>query len=184
MGFARETAQSLLMSVPLSTIKSALRIDYDDDDTELVRLREAAISLIERRTSLTLTPQTLYLYLSQFKDTLVPGSPYTSATSVTYKDVSGSTITMPTTDWWIDQTDGPMPMLRFLQVPSIKDGTAITFTYLGGYATLPNEVTHAVIALVGGWYNNPEAWQPIGLQAVPFTLEYIIEAISNRSPLR
>ena len=172
------------MSVPLSTIKSALRIDYDDDDTELVRLREAAVALIERRTSLTLTPQTLSLYLSEFKDTLVPGSPFTTATSVVYKDSGGTTTTMPATDWWIDLTDGPMPMIRFLSWPSIKAGTAITVTYSAGYATLPNEVTHAVIALVGGWYNNPEAWQPIGLQAVPFTLEYIIEAISNRSPLR
>ena len=44
------------MTVPLSTIKSALKIDYDDDDTDIVRLREAAISLVERRTQLLLSP--------------------------------------------------------------------------------------------------------------------------------
>ena len=172
------------MTVPLSTIKSALRIDYDDDDLELVRLREAAISLLSRRTELLLYQQTATMYLADFSDTLLSSYPFTSLTSVVYKDGSNVTTTMPATDYWVDLTDGPIPVLRFLDKPGIYEGTAITVTYSAGYSSVPNELTHAVIALTGAWYNNPEASQPISLAVVPFALEYIIEACSVRSGIR
>ena len=172
------------MTVPLSTIKSALKIDYDDDDTDIVRLREAAISLVERRTQLLLSPQTSTLYIARFTDTLLPAYPYSSLTSVVYMDGSNVSTTMPATDYWIDKTQGPMFVLRFLEQPAIYEGTAITVTYAAGYATIPNEIVHAVIALTGAWYNNPEASQPISLAVVPFALEYIIEACSVRSGIR
>ena len=172
------------MTVPLSTIKSALRIDYDDDDLELVRLREAAISLLSRRTELLLYQQTATMYLADFSDTLLSSYPFTSLTSVVYKDASNVTTTMPAADYWVDKTQGPMFVLRFLEHPAIYEGTAITVTYEAGYATIPNEIVHAVIALTGAWYNNPEASQPISLAVVPFALEYIIEACSVRSGIR
>ena len=172
------------MTVPLSTIKSALRIDYDDDDLELVRLREAAISLLSRRTELLLYEQTAKMYLADFSDTLLPSYPFTSLTTVVYTNASHVTTTMPSSDYWVDKTQGPMFVLRFLEHPAIKEGHAITVTYEAGYATIPNEIVHAVIALTGAWYNNPEASQPISLAVVPFALEYIIEACSVRSGIR
>jgi hypothetical protein len=41
-----------------------------------------------------------------------------------------------------------------------------------------------MIALVGHWYNNPEAAQPIGLQTVPMSVEAILDMYSIRSQLR
>lgn len=172
------------MSVPLSTIKSALKIDYDDDDADLIRLRESAMSLIERRTELKLTPQACVLYLSSWKDTLLPDHPFNSLTSVTYYDGSNTLTTMPAGDYWVDRTDGPMVRIRFLEAPSIYEGTAISVNYNAGYSSVPNEITHAVIALTGAWYNNPEAFQPIGLTSVPFSLEYIIAALGTGSRIR
>jgi hypothetical protein len=49
---------------------------------------------------------------------------------------------------------------------------------------VPAEIVHCVIALVGAWYNNPEAFQPIGLSAVPMSVTYILETMSVRSMLR
>jgi len=172
------------MSVPLSTIKSALKIDYDDDDADLIRLRESAMSLIERRTELKLTPQACVLYLSSWKDTLLPDHPFNSLTSVTYYDGSNTLTTMPAGDYWVDRTDGPMVRIRFLEAPGIYEGTAISVNYNAGYSSVPNEITHAVIALTGAWYNNPEAFQPIGLNNVPFSLEYIIAALGTGSRIR
>lgn len=173
------------MSVPLSTIKSALKIDYADDDTELIRLREAAWALIERRTQLTLSPSTLQLYLAAFNDSLIPGVPFTAVSSVTYIDGTGATQTLAATEYWIDRTDGPLPRIRFHGVkPIMKSGTAITVTYTAGFEAVPNEIVHAVVALVGAWYNNPEALQPIALQSVPMSLEFILETLSARSLVR
>jgi uncharacterized phiE125 gp8 family phage protein len=172
------------MSVPLSTIKSALKIDYADDDIELIRLREAATALIERRTELLLSPQSRSMYLAGWTDTLLSDHPFNSLTSVTYQNSSNVTTTMPSSDYWVDRTDGPMAKLRFLEAPSIYEGTAITVTYNAGYSAVPNEITHAIIALVGGWYNNPEAFQPIGLSPVPLSVEYILSALGTGSRIR
>ena len=172
------------MAIPLSTIKSALKIDYDDDDLDLIRLRDAAASLVERRTGVSLSPTTATLYIASWSSTLIPGHPFTSVTSVAYTDSTGASATLPSTDWWIDRTDGPCPIIRFLEAPALYEGTAITITYSCGYTSVPNELVHAQIALIGAWYNNPEALQPIALSVVPLSLEYILEQYSVRSPLR
>jgi uncharacterized phiE125 gp8 family phage protein len=172
------------MSVPLSTIKSALKIDYADDDSDLIRLREAAMSLVERKTELTLTPQAKTLYLASFANTLLPAYPFNSLTSVTYYDSSNTLTTMPSGDYWIDRTDGPMVRIRFLEAPSIYEGTAISVNYNAGYSAVPNEIVHVVIALVGAWYNNPEAFQPISLTTVPMSVQYILDSVSTGSRLR
>ena len=172
------------MSIPLSTIKSALRIDYTDDDAELIRLREAALSLVERRTALTLSPQSKALYLRAFEDTVIDGFPFTAVTNVQYYDGGNTLTTMPATDYWIDRTEGNFPYIRFLEQPGIYQGTAITVNYTCGYSALPNEIVHAAIALIGAWYNNPEALTVVGLAQVPLSLEYIIDAAGVRSPMR
>lgn len=172
------------MTVPLSTIKSALKIDYDDDDAQLVRLREAAWSHIERRTELVLTLSDQPMYIADFKrDVVLPKHPYVSMKSIIYDDASGTTVTMPTTSYWVDRTE-PMPVVRFLDRPVPKVGTAVTITYVAGFSEMPGEIVHAVIALVGAWYNNPEALQPTAMSSVPLSLEYILESISVRSMIR
>lgn len=172
------------MTVPLSTIKSALKIDYDDDDSDLTRLREAAISLIERRTTISLSPRAEVLYLPTWKDALIPAIPFVSITSVTYYNSSNVLTTTPGGDYWIDRSDGPVPLVRFLEAPSIYEGTVVMVNYVAGYSAVPNDLVHCVIALVGGWYNNPEAFQPIGLQSVPMSVEFILAEHSARSSLR
>ena len=49
---------------------------------------------------------------------------------------------------------------------------------------IPTDLTHCVIAIVGAWYNNPEAFQPIGLSVVPMSVEAILDMASVRTVLR
>jgi uncharacterized phiE125 gp8 family phage protein len=171
------------MSIPLTTIKSALKVDFDDDDRELTRLREAALSLLARKTRLQFEPATQTLRLSAWRDSMFPVVPYLSLSSVAYTDASGASQTMPATDYWVDLTDA-VPVLRFLEQPALDDGTMIVVTYTAGYADMPPDVVHAAISLIGHWYNNPEATQPIALQTVPLGLEYLIAHLSTASPIR
>lgn len=172
------------MTIPLSVIKSALRIDFDYDDAQLVRLREAALSLIEKRTQLALSPATRTMYLPGWVDSLIPVHPFIAFTSVTYTDTGNVVQTMPATAYWIDWSDGSMPILRFLEKPQTYKGTQPVVTYSAGYSTLPNELIHAGIALVGYWYKNPDAADSMSISSAPFSLEYIIDAIGTRSMLR
>ena len=171
------------MSIPLLTIKAALKVDFDDDDRELTRLREAAVSLLERKTRLKFETAAQVMRLPKFADSMFAVVPYQSLTSVTYTDGSGAAQTMPSTDYWIDLTDAA-PVLRFLEQPAQKEGTMVVVNYTAGYADLPADVVHAVISLVGHWYNNPEATQPIALQTVPLGLEYMIAHLSTASMIR
>ena len=170
--------------VPLATIKSALRIDYTTDDEELTRLRDAAVAFVERRTQLVLRPAPQSLYLSKFRDALLPAHPFNSMDSVRYYNASNVLTTMPTADYWIDRTDGPIPTIRFLETPTIYEGTAITVSYNAGFGSLPQEIVHAVIGLTGHWYSNPEAAQPVALATVPMGIHFILENLSTRSNLR
>jgi len=172
------------MAVPLSTIKSALKIDYADDDLDLIRLREAASQLVERRTQLRLSPGTELLYLSNWNDTLMPVHPFTAITSIAYTDPMQVAQTMSASSYWIDRSNGPMPVLRFLSAPQIYEGSAIVVTYTAGFEAVPDPLVHAIIGLVGAWYNNPEAVQPIGLQTVPLSVDHILDHYSTNSRMR
>jgi len=172
------------MSVPLSTIKSALKIDYDDDDADLIRLREAATQLIENRCQLAIDRRSAQLYLSSFSDVLIPEAPFESVTAISYTDSAGSAATLGASEYRVDLTQGPMPVLRFIDPPAIYENTSITVTYNVGYTSIPGPLTHAIIALTGAWYNNPEAFQPIGLSMVPMSVEFIISAYSTGSRIR
>lgn len=172
------------MTVPLSTIKAALKIGYDDDDADLIRLREAAWSLVERETGLLLSPATRTQYLARWAPTALANLPFSSVSSVTYRDGTNTLTTMPATDYFVDRSDGPIPILRFLEIPEIYDGTNIEVATVCGYQEVPNELVHCIIALVGGWYNNPEAFQPVGLNPVPLSVEFILGSYRQRGYLR
>lgn len=172
------------MAIPLSTIKAALKIDYADDDTELMRLRDAAASLVERETGLILAPAQRTQYLADFTETAIMLVPFTTVDSVIYTDSNGTGQTMPAADYWLDYSEGPLPVIKFLDFPAVKPGTNINVVCTCGYSSVPNEIVHAIIALVGGWYNNPEAFQNITMTSVPMSTQYIIRALSIRSPIR
>jgi uncharacterized phiE125 gp8 family phage protein len=172
------------MAVSLSTVKAALKIDYTDDDTELTRLIGVATSWVEYYTGIKLTQATRTMYLREFARTAFADYPYVSTTSVTYTNGSGATVTMTSgTDYWVD-ISGDIKAVEFLNEPSIKEGTLITVTYVAGYSTEPNEVVQAIISLVGLYYNNPEAAQPVGLTTVPLGGQFMLEHLRIRGTFR
>jgi uncharacterized phiE125 gp8 family phage protein len=172
------------MAVSLATVKAALKIDYTDDDAELTRLIGVATSWVETYTGIKLTQATRTMYLREFARTAFADFPYVSTTSVTYTDTGGSTVTMTSgTDYWVDLS-GDVKAIEFLTGPATKEGTLITVTYVAGYSTEPNEIVQAIISLVGLYYNNPEAAQPVGLQAVPLGGQFILEHLRIRGTFR
>lgn len=172
------------MAVTLATVKTALKIDYTDDDAELTRLIGVATSWVETYTGIRLTQASRTMYLREFARTAFADYPYVSTTSVTYTDSAGATQTMVAgTDYWVDLS-GDIKAVEFISSPAIKEGTLIVVTYVAGYSTEPNEIVQAIISLVGLYYNNPEAAQPVGLQAVPLGGQFILEHLRIRGTFR
>lgn len=171
------------MTIALATIKAALKIDYTDDDTELERIRDAAVAWVEQYCGFALSSASRTMFLTEWRDTVFAVQPVTALTSIAYTDTSGGAATLTGgTDYYWDKS-GSVGVLRFLDdPPAMKSGTLATVTYTAGYSTEPNEVVQAVISLTGLWYNNPEAAQPIGLTAVPLGAQFMLEHLRLKGP--
>lgn len=170
------------MTIALATIKAALKIDYNDDDTELERIRDAAVAWVENYCGFALSSATRTMYLTDWKDTVYAVQPWTATLSIAYNDPSGSGQTLGASDYYNDRS-GPVTVLRFKEaVPPKQDESLAVVTYTAGYATEPNEVVQAVISLVGAWYNNPEAMQPIALATTPLGAQFMLEHLRIKGP--
>lgn len=170
------------MALSLATVKAALRIDYVDDDSELSRLILAAEAFVESYTGVRISSASRTMTLLTFKRTKFAEYPRTVTSSVSYKDADNNTVAMTSgTDYWTDTTQA-LDAIEFLNAPATYPGTVITVTYTAGYATMPNEVAQVVISLVGLWYNNPEAAQPITMTSVPLGGMFMLEHLRVKAP--
>jgi uncharacterized phiE125 gp8 family phage protein len=168
------------MAISTATVKSALRIDYSDDDAELTRLIAAAVAWVENYCGFRLTSASRTMKLREFRRTVLAVQPVTLITSVTYTANAGA-VTMDAASYWLD-TSETLAAIEFLDAPSIDEGTLITVTYSAGYATEPNEVVQAVISIVGSWYNNPEAHAPTLLSPTPLGAQFMLEHLRIKGP--
>jgi uncharacterized phiE125 gp8 family phage protein len=177
---AEMTGDAIAPQVTVAQIKTALKIDYTDDDAELERLRDAATAWVERYTGLKLGFETRTARLRSWGRHCFHDDRVSSISSVTYVS-GGSTVTMPADDYWLDDT-GELAAVEFLEEPERDDGTVVTVTYVSGYESLPREVVQAIISTVGHWYNNPEAAQAIGLSEVPLGCKMMLDHLRIRGP--
>ena len=168
------------MALSLATVKAALRIDYVDDDSELSRLILAAEAFVESYTGVRISSASRTMSLLTFKRTKFADYPWTATSGVTYYDADNVSTVMPS-GFWTDTTQ-EIKAIEFLEAPATYPGTVITVTYVAGYATMPNEVAQVVISLVGLWYNNPEAAQPITMTSVPLGGMFMLEHLRVKAP--
>lgn len=171
------------MSVTLQQVKTALKIDYSTDDTELTRLISAANAFIFDYTGVSLETAKKTQYLSWWMKTRFTDAPFVSVDSVKYYNSSNALTTMPSTDYFIIRSEPPSVYINFQEFPTVYDGTEIQVNYTIGYADTPEHFTQLVIALVGAWYNNPEATAPISLSTVPLSAQVILDMMRTKGVL-
>ena len=169
--------------IPIDILKTRLRIDVDADDVILTTLCIAAGEVIERETGVSLASETRTAKLDKWRRFVLPVQPVASVTSVTYYNGNNVLTTMPTADWYVDDTDS-LTALQFKETPEIYEGTYPTVTYEAGYVQVPHALQQAIVGLVGAWYANPDATSVASLAEVPLSLKYILNAYSARGALR
>lgn len=163
------------MSIAISTIKKALKIDYSTDDQELIRIRDAVVAFVQNYTGITIETTTKSQYVGYWMKTRLVESPFVDMVSVKYTDTAGVVQTMPSTDYFIIRADMPSIYINFREFPSIKSGTEIQINYKVGSPVMPADLQQLIISLIGHWYNNPEAGAPITLSTVPLSAQFILE---------
>jgi uncharacterized phiE125 gp8 family phage protein len=180
-----------MAALPISLLKSMLRVDFPDDDAVLSFYLDAAQQFAERHTRRLLTQQTKTKIMRRWFDEVpLPFPPFDSISAITYRDTAGATQTLTTANYNIEQ-DNALAVVRFLgDLPELnEDKPLVSIAWVCGYATgaIPADLQLAVCRLAGGYYVNPESISMLNLSSVPFgvraTLDnYQVPTLSPEAP--
>ena len=160
---------------PLTTAdaKAHIRVDHTDDDAVIGSIAAAARAHVEARTATRLYTQTVNFKTDDWADMAsLPICPVQSISSISYVDIAGDVITLPTTvyETRLDLLE-PSIVLKYSQAwPAIRMGSLITVTAVVGYGgagAQPPEVIHAIKLLVGDMYAQRETFFNGSANAVP-----------------
>lgn len=156
-----------IMPVTLGEAKAHCRVDHADDDAQIIALIAAATSYLDGYQGImgrALIEQEWELYYDTFPcgDLKIPLGNLLSITSVEYVDpttllyvtwaASNYEVDIYSPDGWVIAADS---------WPTIADtSNAVRVTFKAGYggaaAEVPAAVRHAILMIVGHWYNMRE----------------------------
>ena len=153
--------------VSLAEIKAQSRIDFDDEDTLLALLIDAATARLDGINGLlgrALVRQSWAMTLDGFKPAIeLPLPPLVSVDAVTYRDATGAAQTFASTFYTVSGAGGGDPAtLRPVGVWPATDGApdAVTIAFMAGYgdaADVPAPLRQAILMHVAHLYENREA---------------------------
>ena len=161
------TTHPAVEPVSLSEAKSHCRVDSEADDSYIVSLIQAAREWVEAYLDRTLVHTQWTMRLDEFPaddEIELPRPPMATAAgrtavTITYTLADGSTETLSTSL----STPGEINTIYAGTWPSIRrdDENAVSVTWWAGYgdsgASVPAAIRHAMLMLVGYWYDNRSA---------------------------
>ncbi len=162
--------------------KTHMRIDFTDDDSLIDVLIEAARVHAENHTARRFINQTWTLTFPEFQDVmLLPGSPLSSITSVSYLDTDQASQTLSTAIYEADTTRNPgaLRRKRDQSYPTTYPvWNAVVVTYVTGYGAnasdVPAAVRQAMLMHIGHMYENRESSIDKAIQMVPMGYESLL----------
>jgi uncharacterized phiE125 gp8 family phage protein len=156
--------------VTLAEAKAHLRVDTSDDDTYIGTLITAAREWCEQYLDRTLVHTQWVMRFDKFPDSGIhpvelPRPPMVAsgtatAVTVTFTQEAGTTSTYSTAEYRVDRNATPgaiLPIYGSTWTPHRQDDNAISVTWWAGYgatgASVPAAIRHAILMLVGHWYD-------------------------------
>ena len=178
--------------VTLAEAKSHLRVDSTADDAYISTLVTAAREWVEQYLDRALIRQQLVMTLESFPvaddEIVLPRPPMategaSTAVSVAYTLASGATATLSTSQYRVDRhrTPGEVQTLYGATWPAdrMEDENSVTVTWWAGYgasgSSEPAAIRHAILMLVGHWYESRQA--VIATGAVPQEVPYGVQSL-------
>ena len=151
--------------ISLADVRIHLRIDTHEEDAYITELVEAARNYVERYLDRSLITQTWTATFDTFFDDnlILRHGVVASVTSVTYLDNDGVQQTLSTDVYELARENGrQLIRLKFNQTwPAHRvHMDNITVVYVTGYGVasdVPTAIQHAMLMLIGHWYENREA---------------------------
>lgn len=158
-------------AVSVAEAKRHLNVSSTFDDTLIGELVDAATDLLEKRCSRAFVWQTRKCTMEGFSDSryvhdreiFPPVSPLASVTSISYVSATGTTTTMPSTDYIASTHDRPGRISEAYDATwPATYGVAndVTLTYVAGHSSSSTgvgySVKQAIKMLSAHWYRNRE----------------------------
>lgn len=178
--------------VTVSEAKAHLRVDTSDDDTYIGTLITAAREWVESYLDRALITQQLVMTREVLDDELyLPRPPMAvtgtaTAVSITYTAPTGDTATLSTATYRVSRYETPgeiTPVYGTSWPANIEDENAVTVTWWAGYgltgSSVPAVIRHAMLMLVGHWYESRQAAVATG--AVPQDVPYGVKSLLDSS---
>jgi len=188
---------------PLTTaeVKTHLRVDHANDDTYIDTLIVAATDYTETVLSRSLIAGTFDAYLDAFpvdddESIWLPYPPLISITSIKYYDDLDVEQTWSASEYVIDNDvpyKGHVYPGRTYSWPSARNfHKAVHIEYIAGYAdsaaspvdladNIPREIKHALLLLIGHWYENREDTAAgIAIETIPTAYDALIASYRVR----
>lgn len=170
--------------VTLAEAKAQCRVDVADDDAVLTNYITAArrwCETIARRAFLT---QTWQLWLDAWPSErfiVLRMPPLQSVSSVVYYDDADQAATLDVSNYYVDAVSEPGRVVLRSDAgwPSttLREANGVCVTFVAGWTTaanVPPTIKHAILLIVGHWYENREA---ASLGAVSREIEFGARAL-------
>ena len=106
-----------------------------------------------------------------------------TAVTVTFTQEAGATSTYSTAEYRVDRNATPgaiLPTYGSTWTPHRQDDNAISVTWWAGYgatgASVPAAIRHAMLMLIGTWYERRAAADNAGGGEVPFGVKSLLDS--------
>ncbi len=179
--------------VTLAEAKAHLRVDTATDDAYIGSLITAAREWVEQYLDRTLVHTQWVMRFDKFPpdgthDIELPRPPMatagtTTAVALTFTFENGTTSTYSTASYRVDR-DGVPGTVKTLYgqtwPPHLQDDNAISVTWWGGYGAIgtsvPAAIRHAMLMLVGMWYERRMAADSMSGNEIPFGVKSLLDS--------
>ncbi len=172
--------------VLLAEVKAQLRIEHPDDDLMIDRLIKTAASYTDAKGALghAMITQKWGQWVNSVPPQYVrlAMGPLIEVTAVQYYDIDGALQTDTLSNYEITGTDfttriGPKSGFNW---PVTQDrADAIRIEYTAGYgatsASVPETLRHAMMLLIGHWYDNRENTMMDELSNIPYGFDMLVD---------
>lgn len=177
--------------VTVAEAKAHLRVDVSDDDAYIGTLITAAREWCEQYLDRTLVHTQWVMRFDSFppdgtQDIELPRPPMsmagtTTAVSLTFTSETGGTQAFSTNSFRVDRNATPGAVKTLYGQtwpPHLMDDNAVSVTWWAGYgsagSSVPAAVRHAILMLVGNWYENRST---VLVGSISKQLEFAVESL-------
>lgn len=164
--------------VTLAEAKAHCRVDGTAEDSLINGLISAATEYVEQYCGRAIMAQTLKLSLDDFSDEmLLTRGPVQSVTFVKYYDTADTEQTLSGTVYQSDLISDPARIVLAdgQSWPTADErANAVNVTYVAGYSAVPAPIKHAILLLIGQWFDSRSDASDKPMSSMPNAVEALL----------